>query len=109
MVGVPEWLMKAVVAWVDRTPLPELARLATAEAPVAQQLANEYPPWMRRFARGYLGPEGVAALRAAGPSTWAAVVDYLCSARPDAGLWIMAHEDWFYRELSRARDLFLAD
>lgn len=107
MVTAPQWMVDVVVGWLDSLPPGELDRLATAEAPVADQLLARYPAWQRRFARGYLGEAGLRELRQAGPAEWRAVVDAVLATRPEAGLVLWAHEVWFISQLDRARTLFL--
>lgn len=103
----PEFLVSAVVGWLDGLPPGEFARLADAEASVAPALIAQWPAWQVRFARGMLGPTGEETLRRAGAATWDAVVDALLMARPPEGLVAWAHRDWFASQMDACRDLFL--
>lgn len=97
-----------VTQWIDEQDPEALAAAILAETPITDTLFQRYQGWTLAFARGYLGPQGLATLRAAGPPEWTMVVDRLCVVRPVWGQLFWDHETWFHAQLATARDRFIA-
>lgn len=108
MSGAAAWMAGWVTAWMDQRPWETLQRQIQAEGPLADQLIQQYPPLMRRFALGTLRPDQVQALRMAGTAEWEAVLDHLLATRPHIGGLLWSHKAWFHRQLDAARTQFLA-
>jgi hypothetical protein len=106
--AVPAPLLAIVQQWIAGLPPGQLAAWAAAEVDVVPSLLGRWPTWARRFAVGWIGPEGMAWLRRAGETEWRAVVDALCAWRADVAEIIWPHETWFHRQLAGARDVLVA-
>ena len=98
---VETWLRGRGTAWVIQQ--------ATAEADLRPAMAQAFPVPLRRFGRGFLGVQGLAALRACGPPEWQEITSRIMAMHGDWAPALWAHEAWFHRQLAQARDLFLAD
>lgn len=103
----PPWMLGAVLGWLKDKSVSQLEQMAQSQAAVAPVIMGQYSPLTRKFARGYIGSEGVQALQRAGDPEWDDLINAIAWERPDLGSVLLTHDVWFRRELEQARDLFL--
>ncbi|NMP22214.1 hypothetical protein [Sulfobacillus harzensis] len=103
----PPWMLRVVLEWLKDKSVPQLEQMAQSETAVAPIIMGQYSALARKFARGYIGPEGIRQLQQAGDPEWDALINAIAWQRPDVGSVLLTHDVWFRRQLGQARDLFL--
>lgn len=105
----PEDWQRVVIGWIRDQPVGRFARWAETEQDIVPDLLSQWPPLLRRMARGYLGHRTVRRLQHAGPEAFAAIVEELIRPMDLVGQYAWAHRPWLTRQLMAARDAFLGE
>jgi len=95
----------AVIEWLRGQPVADLETVAAADADVAGAILRQYRPYLR-LARA-VGRTYWTALAAADTGTWERLLGRVLAAVPAQGAVCWRHKPWFFRQLTRARDLFI--
>jgi len=98
----------AVLNWLRSVPPEQLYRYAHTGYDIAGELVQQYPPLLRRMAHALLGPQGLERIRRMNGADWQRIVDRALRECPAHGRVLWQYEQWWHRQLQRARDLFVA-
>lgn len=96
------------MGWIRETSPQYIEQAVSGNRDLLGDLLKRYPPWMRRFARGYVGDERVQAMRRLGDGDFGELIDRALNVKPAVGEVLWAHEDWFIRQVRQLRDAFVS-
>jgi hypothetical protein len=104
---IDQLIADSVMGWIRDADPRYIERAASENRDLLSDLLKRYPPWMRRFARGYVGDERIRSMRMLGDGDFSELIDRALKVRPQVGEILWAHEAWFLRQVRQLRDAFV--